>query len=41
MHNYILNLVSKKMEFLKASGYTEEEVMNMLSKMGETAATSE
>mgnify|MGYP002543300308 FL=1 len=41
MNNYILNLVSKKMEFLKASGYTEEEVMNMLSKMGETAATSE
>lgn len=41
MDNYIFNLISKKMDFLKTSGYTDEEVMNMLSEMGETAATSE
>lgn len=41
MNNYVLNLISKKMEFLKASGYTDEEIMNMLSEMGETEATSE
>lgn len=41
MNNYIFNLISKKMDFLKASGYTDEEVMNMLSEMGETPVASE
>lgn len=43
MDNYVLNLVSKKMEFLKNSGYTDEEVATILSQMGEaeTDDTSE
>ena len=31
MNNYIINVVSAKMKFLKASGFTDEEIANMLS----------
>lgn len=41
MDSYVLNLVSKKMEFLKASGYTDEEVVNMLSEIEEATDASE
>lgn len=39
MNNYIYNLVAKQMEFLKASGFTDDEVANILSEAKESTAS--